>query len=47
MKFGSFSLEPELARLLAAVRVAHSAVADSSEEPTLAEGTVIAARAAR
>lgn len=31
---------------LAAVRVTHSAVADSSEEPTLAEGTVIAARAA-
>lgn len=31
---------------LAAVRVAHSAVTDSSEEPTLAEGTVIAARAA-
>lgn len=44
---GSVSLQPDLPRPLAAVRVAHSAVTDSSEEPTLAEGTVIAARDAR
>lgn len=30
-----------------AVRVTHSAVTDSSEKPTLAEGTVIAAHTAR
>lgn len=47
MKFGSVSSEPDWPRPLAAVRVAHSAVADSSEEPTLAEGTVIATHAAR
>lgn len=47
MKFGSVSSEPDWPRPLAAVRVAHSAVTDSSEEPTLAEGTVIATRAAR
>lgn len=47
MKFGSVSSEPDWPRPLAAVRVAHSAVTDSSEEPTLAEGTVIATHAAR
>lgn len=47
MKFDAVSFEPDRSRPLAAVRVAHSAVTDSSEEPTLTEGTVIAARAAR
>lgn len=45
MKFRSVLLRAGPPRL--AVRVAHSAVTDSSEETTLAEGTVIAAHTAR
>lgn len=48
MKFCSVSSELGWAAAVClALRVSHSAVTDSSEEPTLAEGTVITAHIAR
>lgn len=48
MKFCSVSLQLGWAAAAClAPRVTHSAVTDSSEEPTLAEGTVITAHIAR